>query len=81
MVRSWLAHGAASRRITRETDPRKVQLAILLRSRTSVGHAWIAEQLAMGHPGSVSRSASAGRTNKETLKNADKPGNLLKYVL
>lgn len=30
-------------------------LAAILRRRTSVGVNWIAEMLAMGHPGSVSR--------------------------
>ena len=45
---------------------------------TSVSNAWIAERLAMGHPGSVGRSVSAGRSTKETLKNADKLGKLLK---
>jgi hypothetical protein len=65
----------------RKTDPRKVQLAILLRTHTSVSNAWIAEHLEMGHPGSVSRSVSAGRTTRETLKNADKLGRMLKCVL
>jgi|GEM_PF-2291376 len=36
-------------------DDRKVPLAALLRRRTSVGVNWIAERLAMGYPGSVSR--------------------------
>ena len=68
-------------RALRKTDPRKVQLAILLRTHTSVSNAWIAEHLAMGHPGSVSRSVSAGRATKETLKNAEKLGRMLKCVL
>ena len=71
----------SSLRALRKTDPRKVQLAILLRTHTSVSNAWIAEHLAMGHPGSVSRSVSAGRGTKETLKNADKLGKMLKCVL
>jgi putative transposase len=68
-------------RALRKTDPRKVRLAILLRTHTSVSNAWIAEHLAMGHPGSVSRSVSAGRATKEMLKNADKLGRMLKCVL
>ncbi len=68
-------------RALRKTDPRKVQLAILLRTHTSVSNAWIAEHLAMGHPGSVSRSVSAGRATKETLKNTDKIGRMLKCVI
>ncbi len=63
-----------------KTDPRKVALAILLRTHTSVSNAWIAEHLEMGHPGSVSRSVSAGRATRKTLKNADELGKLLKCV-
>jgi putative transposase len=36
-----------------------VLLAAVLRRRTSVGVNWIAERLAMGHPGSVSRMLGA----------------------
>lgn len=39
----------------RKGDEMKVLLAALLRRRTAVGVNWIAERLAMGHPGSVSR--------------------------
>lgn len=39
----------------RKSDERKVLLAAVLRKRTAVGVNWIAERLAMGHPGSVSR--------------------------
>jgi hypothetical protein len=65
----------------KKTDPRKVQLAILLRSHTSVSNAWISEHLAMGHPGSVSRSVSAGRATKEIIKNSQNLGAMLKCVL
>jgi REP element-mobilizing transposase RayT len=65
----------------RKTDPRKVQLAILLRTHTTVSNPWIAERLAMGHPGSVSRSVSVGRSTKETLKSTEKIGEMLKCVL
>ena len=34
-------------------------LAAVLRRKTSVGVNWIAERLAMGHPGSVSRLLGA----------------------
>jgi hypothetical protein len=47
----------------RKSDSRKVQLAILLRTHTSVSNEWIAQKLAMGHPGSVSRSVTDGRAD------------------
>ena len=43
----------------RKGDERKVSLAAVLRKRTAVGVNWIAERLAMGHPGSVSRMLGA----------------------
>ncbi len=43
----------------RKGDERKVMLAAVLRRRTSVGVNWIADRLAMGHPGSVSRLLGA----------------------
>jgi len=43
----------------RKGDERKVLLAAVLRKRTAVGVNWIAERLAMGHPGSVSRMLGA----------------------
>jgi putative transposase len=39
----------------RRNDPRKVLLARLIRQRTSVGNAWIARELALGHASSLSR--------------------------
>jgi hypothetical protein len=63
-----LPTAAASLANLRKTDLRKVQLAILLRTHTTVSNAWIAERMAMGHPGSVSRSVSEGRSNKKILK-------------
>jgi putative transposase len=51
-----------------KSDERKVLLAILLRTHTSVSNQWIAEKLAMGHPGSVSRTVSASRTEKSMAK-------------
>jgi len=64
-----------------KSDPRKVQPAILLRAHTTVSNAWIAKRLAMGHPGSASRSVAAGRSTKETLKSTVKIGKMLKCVL
>lgn len=52
----------------RKAEPRKVQLAILLRTHTAMSNAWITKHLAMGHPGSVSRSVSEGRSRKDLLK-------------
>jgi hypothetical protein len=39
--------------------------AILLRTHTTVSNTWIAQRLAMAHPGSVSRSVSEGRSRKD----------------
>jgi hypothetical protein len=52
----------------RKSDSRKVQIAIMLRTHTSVSNEWIAQKLAMGHPGSVSRSVSDGRADNTMLK-------------
>ena len=45
-------------------DERKIILAGILRETTCVSNDWIASRLVMGHPGSVSRLLSAGRTDK-----------------
>ncbi len=76
-----LAVEALVRRKLRKVDGCKVLAARLVRKRSAAGNPWIAEHLAMGHPGSVSRSVSAGRATKETLKNTDKIGRMLKCVL
>lgn len=49
--------------ILRKGDERKVLLATLLRERTTVSNGWIAENLLMGHPGSVSRMVCATRSD------------------
>jgi REP element-mobilizing transposase RayT len=51
-----------------KSDERKIILASLLRERTSVSNHWIASRLSMGHPGSVSRMTSAGRSDKNLVK-------------
>ncbi|MEI8039754.1 MAG: transposase, partial [Verrucomicrobiota bacterium] len=48
-----------------KSDPRKIVLAALVRANTSVSNAWIAERLAMGHPGSVSRMLATGRSDRK----------------
>lgn len=48
-----------------KSDANKVVVAALLRERTSVGNPWIAERLAMGHPGSVSRMIGTSGKSKE----------------
>ena len=63
-----LPPGLAELSRLKKSDGRKTQLAILLRTHTSVGNEWIAARLAMGHPGSVSRTVSAGRTGKTMAK-------------
>ncbi|MBG7606851.1 MAG: hypothetical protein IZT59_02300 [Verrucomicrobia bacterium] len=39
----------------RKSAPEKVLIAVLLRERTSVSNGWIAQRLAMGYTGAVSR--------------------------
>lgn len=56
------SHGLAR---LRKGDPRKVQLATVLRSHTAVSNAWIADRLVMGHPGAVSRLVALGRADPE----------------
>jgi len=59
----------------KKSDPRKVQLAILMRKHTSVSNGWIAQKLAMGHPGSVSRSVSDDRADSKmtiSIKNIER---------
>jgi REP element-mobilizing transposase RayT len=59
----------------RKGDERKVLLALLLRKRTTVGMKWIAERLAMGHPGAVSRLIGGIQNNKglnKKLKEVEK---------
>ena len=67
----------------RKSDVRKVQLAILLRTHTTVSNGWIAQKLAMGHPGSVSRSVTDGRADKKLgrFKAMKKIENVLTRVL
>ena len=47
-----------------KSDERKIVLACLLREKTRVSNHWIASRLSMGHPGSVSRTISAGKSDK-----------------
>ena len=63
-----LPPGLAALSRLKKSDGRKTQLAILLRTHTSMSNDWIAERLAMGHPGSVSRTVSAGRADKTMTK-------------
>lgn len=65
----------------RKSDVRKVQLAIMLRTHTTVSNGWIAQKLAMGHPGSVSRAVSDGRSDKKLIKSMKEIENVLIRVL
>ena len=60
-----------------KSDERKIVLACLLRERTSVSNDWIASRLAMGHPGSVSRMISAGRTDKNVARKRNELAGIL----
>jgi len=53
----------------RKGDVRKALLAAVLRKRTAVATAWIAQRLAMGHPGSVSRQVGIVKSDRKLLKN------------
>jgi len=51
----------------RKGQQEKILVAALLRESTAVGNPWIAQRLAMGHPGSVSRLVAAcGRSVTQT---------------
>jgi hypothetical protein len=43
----------------KRSDPRKLAIARLIRSRTSVPNQWIVRQLSLGHVSNVSRYCSA----------------------
>jgi REP element-mobilizing transposase RayT len=60
-----------------KSDGRKIVLACLLRERTSVSNDWIASRLSMGHPGSVSRMISAGRSDKTLAKKKNEVAGML----
>lgn len=62
----------------RKGDGRKVLVACLLRQRTTAGNPWIANRLAMGHSGSVSRLVAAATKHPPTMRELEKLGNLLK---
>ena len=52
----------------RKGDERKALLAAVLRKRTAVATQWIAQSLAMGHPGSVSRQVGIVKRDRNLLK-------------
>lgn len=63
LLRRGLAHfriDAGELKSLRCNDTRKVALATLIRTRTSVPNAWIAQQLSLGHASSISRYVRAG---------------------
>ncbi|MEI7957111.1 MAG: hypothetical protein WCJ66_18265, partial [Verrucomicrobiota bacterium] len=55
-------------RFVRKGDPRKVALATLLRTQTSITNQWIAKRLEMGHDRSVSRLIRQGSNHNEVRK-------------
>jgi REP element-mobilizing transposase RayT len=61
----------------RKSDPRKVRLALLLRTHTSVSNEWIAGKLAMGHPGGVSRLIADCRSDSESVGEVAKLSSML----
>jgi REP element-mobilizing transposase RayT len=62
----------------RKGDRRKVLVACLLRQRTTAGNPWIAERLAMGHSGSVSRLVVTATKHPPTMREVEKLTKLLK---
>jgi hypothetical protein len=62
----------------RKGEPRKVRLAMLLRKRTIASNAWIAERLAMGEAGSVSRLVGQGKATPGTIKKLKELEEMLK---
>ena len=52
----------------RKGDERKALLAAVLRRRTAVATQWIAQRLAMGHPGSVSRQVGIVKRDRKLVK-------------
>jgi len=62
----------------RKGDGRKVLVACLLRQRTTASNPWIAQRLAMGHSGSVSRLVTAAAKHPPTMRGLTKLSKLLK---
>ena len=61
----------------RKGDPRKALLAAVLKRRTAVGTDWIAQRLAMGHPGSVSRQIGRVKRERKLQQQADELDKML----
>ena len=58
LVRRALEHFGLDREqlpVLKRNDPRKLALARLIRTRTSVSNAWMAKELSLGHASSISR--------------------------
>ena len=62
----------------RKGQQEKVLIAALLRERTTVGNPWIAQRLAMGHPGSVSRLVVSCSNSATKTKELEKLKKMLK---
>lgn len=62
----------------RKGDERKVLVAALLRKHTSVSNSWLAERLAMGHTGSVSRAIGVFGKSKGNIKKMTEMEKMLK---
>lgn len=63
----------------RKGDERKAMLAAVLRRRTAVATQWIAQRLAMGHPGSVSRQVGIVKSDRKLLKKLNEHEKLKVY--
>jgi hypothetical protein len=62
----------------RKGDGSKILVAALLRKHTSAGNRWLAQRLAMGHTGSVSRLMGAFGKNKVNRKKLSELEKMLK---
>jgi len=63
---------------TRKGDPRKVAIAIVVKSRTIVSNEWLAQRLEMGHSRAMSRLIRHGREIPEILKLSQKLEKMLR---
>ena len=60
----------------RKGDERKALLAAVLRRLTAVATEWIAQRLAMGHPGCVSRQVGIVKSDRKLLKKLNEHGKM-----
>ncbi|GAA5484542.1 transposase [Haloferula sargassicola] len=60
-----------TRRVLRAFELEEGGLAYLMRTRTGVSNAWVAERLSMGHPGGVSRAVRKMKESRSLIRRAE----------